>query len=792
MTVNPRQSFKLKLCVGVFSVAFLTFAMVFAACIYFVRKEVRADLDALVDAKLDYALRALDEGLTTTQVSAENLEGLSHSPFIEHSYDSIFSLCEHFLLANPRIQGVAIGYEPNVIIGHESGFSPYIMRSDSGFIRRDLALTKDYRNSNWYKVAHDTGKPYWSKPFLESNGTLITSYNIPVKNSQGEVYAVMAVDLNLNVMADSLQKLKPYPSSMLTVVDEDGTFLAHPNREYIMNETIESLVDRSGSDANRSMLEDIKARRRGGGEYTRDGKRVYVYYAPVEDNGWTITLEVSHEEVAHGYYRMFRALLFDMLIGIILLIVVSLVVINKLTKPLSDFSEAARRISHGDFHVTLPVIKDHNELYDLRQALTSMGLSLDRYMGELEETAASKATIESELTIARRIQMAMIPKIFPPFPDRKEIDVFASLIPAKAVGGDLYDFILAGDELFFCIGDVSGKGVPASLVMAITRALFRISATESASPAQVASTINNAIAENNSENMFVTMFIGKCNLHTGKFICCNCGHNPPVTNGRINDHSTMVVTPCDEASYMKVVPTNIPVGVIENFDYKEVSMTVTPGVCMFLYTDGVTEAESKQKTLYGEERLLEELSKIGPIGDSTQIIKAIGDDVHRHALGVEQSDDITMLCFRYTKFEKKESMTYSLTINNKVEEVARLEPFIEEVGEGLGIAPDKIFQLNLALDEALSNSVNYAYGSGEGEITLEAEREGDDVIFRLIDEGVEFDPTNEGDNVDTTSSAEDRPIGGLGVFLIKQMMDSVSYERKDGRNILTMTKKITK
>lgn len=625
----------------------MTFVLVIAACIYFVRQEVRTDLDALVDAKLNYALRALDEGLSTTQVSAENIAGICESPFIVNQSDSIYSLCEHFLRVNPRVQGVCIGYEPNIVDGHENGFSPYIMRSDSGFIRRDLAETKDYRQSNWYKVAHDTRKPYWAKPFRESNGTIITSYNIPLLNAAGEVYAVAAADLSLNMMNDSLQELKPYPSAMLTVVDEDGTFIAHPNKEYIMNEALESVLEKAAYTPNRRIIEDIKAHKKGWDEYETPEEKYYIYYAPVETNGWTITLEVPLSEVAGGYHRMFNTIITMMVIGILLLILVSLVVIHRLTKPLESFALAAKEISHGNFHVKLPVISDHNELYDLRQALVSMGLSLDKHIEELAAASATKASMESELNVARKIQMAMVPKTFPPYPDRTEIDVFATLIPARAVGGDLYDFILIGDDLFFCIGDVSGKGVPAALVMAITRALFRIAAQHLSEPADIASTINNTLSENNPESMFVTMFIGKCNLVTGKFTCCNCGHNPPATNGRISDMSTLTVSPCKEAAYMKHVPTNLPIGVIGGFNYQEVTMHIEPGVSIFLYTDGVTEAENKKKELFGEQRLLDRLCEIGEKGSARQIVNYVADDVHRHARIVDQSDDITMLCFKY-------------------------------------------------------------------------------------------------------------------------------------------------
>jgi phosphoserine phosphatase RsbU/P len=223
-------------------------------------------------------------------------------------------------------------------------------------------------------------------------------------------------------------------------------------------------------------------------------------------------------------------------------------------------------------------------------------------------------------------------------------------------------------------------------------------------------------------------------------------------------------------------------------------------VKIFLYTDGITEAENRKCELFGDDRLLETLAATG-IGQSAEkYVKDVVTEVHRYARGTEQSDDITILCISYLGKPEKEmqktpkrfsNMKYRLVINNRIEEMAQLEPFIEEVSEHFGIAPETVFQLNLALDEALANSVNYAYSAGsKGEIVLEASKEQDSVVFRLIDEGVPFDPTKEGSEPDVTSVAEDRPVGGLGIFLIKQMMDEITYERKDGRNILKMTKKL--
>lgn len=628
----------------------MTFAAVFTACIHFVKQEVLNDLDALVNAKLDYALRALDEGLTTTEVSAENFVSISRSPLVVHRRDSIYTLMQHFLEANPRIQGVAVGYEPGVVKGHEEGFAPYVMRTDEGYVCRDVAELRDYKSAEWYTVAKESGAAHWSEPLLESSqGIIITAYTVPLTDEDGKVYAVAALGLNLNVMADSLQELRPYPSAMLTVIDHEGRFVAHPNRDYIMKETMQSLVEKADYAPNLSIMDDIMNGKRGNDAYRTKDDKMFIYYAPVEKNGWTITLEVPRHEIAKGYDQMFKAIFFDMLIGIVLLLLAALFVINRVTKPLETFALEARKIAHGDFNVTLPVIKEHNELYDLRTALASMGSSLNRYVQELEETAKSKAMIEGELNIARKIQMAMIPKVFPPYPARTEVDIHASLMPAKAVGGDLYDFILDGDDFYFCIGDVSGKGVPASLFMAITRTLFRNIAVTMKSPARIACAMNEAIADGNEENMFVTMYIGRCNLITGELSFCNCGHNSPVTNGVVigEEEGRLIIGPSDQPHFIQHAPTNIPIGVFSGFEYEEIAMKINAGVSIFLYTDGVTEAENLQKKLYGEQRLIEVISSCNSITTAREIVARVEADVHAHTQQAEQSDDITMLCVRF-------------------------------------------------------------------------------------------------------------------------------------------------
>ena len=252
---------------------------------------------------------------------------------------------------------------------------------------------------------------------------------------------------------------------------------------------------------------------------------------------------------------------------------------------------------------------------------------------QLEETTTAKERIESDLRIARDIQQSMIPQKFPPFPERSDIDLFASMTPAKAVGRDLYDFVLIDEKLYFCLGDVSGKGVPASLFMAVARNLFRVVSQQGLPPAEIADKLNNALSEDNESGMFVTMFIGIIDLPTGHLDFCNAGHNPPVI--KMHDGSTHFIE----------MEANAPLGLWAGLPYVGESIDDISGCPFFVYSDGLNEAENENHDQYGDDLLLEMLEK-HPFESSQKTVEMMKADVLRHANGAEQSDDLTMLCVK--------------------------------------------------------------------------------------------------------------------------------------------------
>ena len=396
----------------------------------------------------------------------------------------------------------------------------------------------------------------------------------------------------------------------------------------------------------------------------------------------------------------------------------------------------------------------------------------------LIESIARNQSIENELDIARKIQMAMLPNRFPPFSDYPNLSAYGEVIPAKEVGGDLFDFYIRENKLFFCVGDVSGKGVPASIVMAMTRSIFRSFSSYLDSPAQIVTQMNDSLSgEGNDQSMFVTLFLGVLDLATGELKYCNAGHNAPI---QITNHKSQI-TNC--------IP-NLPLGVLGGFAYREQETKMEINDTLFLYTDGLTEAENSAHEQFGEERMNERLAVSGE-QTPREIIASMQQAVASFVGDAEQSDDLTLFAIRLLDKSQitnvKSQMTsghYSLVMRNDIQQIPTLAEWIEMIG----LPQELNMPINLALEEAVSNVMLYAYPGKSGQVLVECDKS-DKLVFTISDSGVPFDPTQQEDP-DVTQSAEERPIGGLGIFLVRQIMDDIRYERKDDKNILTLIKKL--
>ena len=403
-------------------------------------------------------------------------------------------------------------------------------------------------------------------------------------------------------------------------------------------------------------------------------------------------------------------------------------------------------------------------------ALAILGFIIERFARsekKLLEASAEQARIGGELAVARNIQQEMRPKVFPDF-------IYGSLEPAFEVGGDLFDFYRRDGKLFFCIGDVSGKGVPSAMLMSVVHSLFRTVSQKEESPSRILSALNPQICRGNDSNMFVTFFVGCLDLYTGHLRFANAGHDKPF-----------LLT--DQASLLQA-KSNLPLGVFPNTEFEEQTLSLSPGTSLFLYTDGLTEAKNADRKAFGRSRVQEYLDASIPGGLSPmETVQSLSDAAHNLAGEAPQSDDIAMLPIR---FAPGNLLREKIVLSNQSEELSRLSDFLKDYLKRINIDQKLAMSLRLAVEETVVNVINYAYPPGEnGSVTIYAESDYKEIRFTVVDSGIPFDPTAVVP-ASTSLDVRSRNIGGLGILLTRKIMDSVSYCRKQDMNVFSLTKSI--
>ena len=802
---NISHSLHTRLTIWVMLTVLVVFCIITVIITNVIREAFLSSSEENAKSRIEIANQRINSMLVGVEVAVENV-----IPKVMDNLDNpdeYYAIVQQILELNDPIIGSAIAFEPNYYPKKGVYFSPYAYRTVNGTIEtKQLGSSEyEYHSMDWYQIPKLLKKNYWSEPYYDTGGgeQMMTTYSHPLYDKNGNLMAVITADVSLNWLTELVAKSDIelnaklmeteidstnleinddffYTHAYSFIIGRGATYITHPNTERILNDTyfVYSMETNDSIDAQigYDMVDGLSGMR----EMIRDGVKYLICYAPIERTGWSMATVIP-AKIIYGNSRLLSYLiLFIMLAGLVALFLICNSVVKRITRPLARFADSADEVAKGNLDATLPDIKTKDEMARLSQSFSLMQTSLKQQMEELRQSTASKAAIESELKVASDIQMSMLPKIFPAYPDRDDIDIFGQLTPAKAVGGDLFDFFIRDEKLFFCIGDVSGKGVPAALVMAVTRAQFRTVSAHESQPERIITRLNDTMSEGNDSNMFVTLFVGVLDLPTGRLRYSNAGHDSPLLIG-----SNIGMLPCD---------SNLPVGVMGDWKFTMQDTQIDPGTTIFLYTDGLTEAENIDHDQFTEERILNVANESLSTNDHNphRLVENMTNAVRDFVNGAEQSDDLTMLAIQYTKQQLDVRYQRSITLTNDIQQVPQLAEFIDDVCEAMGFDELTTMQMNLAIEEAVVNVMNYAYPEGTtGNVNVEVQANDARLKFVISDSGKHFDPTSVAE-ADTTLSAEDRSIGGLGIYLVRQLMDSVNYERIGGFNVLTLRKKLKK
>ena len=609
---------------------------------------------------------------------------------------------------------------------------------------------------------------------------MVTSYCQPIKDKNNQFIGVINTSLSITWLSQTISAVKPYPNSYSIMIGRGGTYFVHPDTTKITRQTIFTQTMEQPDTALTALGYAMQRGEEGMKHMNIDGKDCYVFYKPLGQTGCSMAIVCPESDIFGGFDRLRNSVRAIVLVGLLLMLYLFIRIITRELQPLRRLADEAETIASGQFDAMLPDFKRIDEIGQLSHSFGNMQQSLVKYIDELKNTTAQKASIESDLRIASGIQMGMLPEQFPTREDRDDVELYASLTPAKEVGGDLFDFYFRDEKLFFCIGDVSGKGVPASLFMAVTRSTFRTVSGHESMPDRIVTIMNKTIADMNKNHMFVTLLVGVLDLPTGRLHYCNAGHDAPLLIG-----AGVGELPCDP---------NIPVGFMPTWKYSLQEARIFTGTTILLFTDGLTEAMNADYEQFQMERVNEVANRAlsNQQQSPRQLIAQMTDAVHEFVGDAEQSDDLTMMAIQYIKQQSDVKMRKSIVLPNDTQEVPRLNAFVDEVCKSVGFDEGKTMEIKVAVEEAVVNVMNYAYPPEQrGDVTIEAASNDIRLKFTIIDSGKPFDPTVQNE-VDTTLSAEARSIGGLGIHLIRQNMDSINYERVDNLNVLTLRKKLIK
>jgi sigma-B regulation protein RsbU (phosphoserine phosphatase) len=609
---------------------------------YMVSRDTIVDLarkngDALAQAT---ANRINAEFLATAKVTNTVAATLEDADL---SHRFLLDLGRRILFSNPGIFGTAVAFEPDAFERGTKYFAPYSFRKD--FTITSVNLGGDdynYFAKDWYQLARELNRPVWTEPYYDEGGgkALMITYSAPFsrRTPRGmQTAGVVTADIDLAWLQRMIASVQVTASGHVFLLSRYGAYIAHPDPDLIMNETIFTHAEDLKLSSLRDLGREMVAGKTGFTEFSDlpGVGAAYVSYHALPDERWSLAVVLPKAELLAGATRVTQVMTGIGLAGFVILAGAVLAVSGTITRPLRILTRAAGGIAAGNLDQPMPTIAPGDEVGDLAASFASMKDALKKHIADLTTATVARERIESELRIARDIQMSILPKIFPPFPDRAELDVFAAIVPAREVGGDLYDFFFVdGHRFCFLIGDVSGKGVPAAFFMAVTKTLIKAVAEREPDPGRILTKVNDELAADNDSCMFVTLFLAILDTRTGRLEFGNAGHNAPLLLRR--GHPPEWIGSLEEPM----------AGAMPDIEYTTDALDLGPDDMLFLTTDGVCEAMNPALELYSDARLLESVSAHAD-AEAHNLITAVSASVTDWAAGAEQSDDITMLAVRY-------------------------------------------------------------------------------------------------------------------------------------------------
>ena len=544
-----------------------------------------------------------------------------------------------FLKINPDIYGMTVALEPNILHKDIGKFSPYYFRDGDTLSYTDLAA-EDYRYLiwDWYNLPKSANKAIWTEPYFDEGGgnTLMTTYATPLKVGDSRRFAgVATADISLGWLQQLVENINIRETGFGLIVSKDDTIVAHPDTSRKMKKLISTMesdfIDNywdiylKSKQAHEATYFNAPCRHKTGD--------CWIAIKPLLDTGWKVVIVIPESELVADIMLLTGEIALVALAGLLILVLIIVSITRKMTNPLGRLARVTGDIGSGKLDIKLPTAERNDEIGALTNDFRSMRDSLQTHIEQLKETTAKQQKLESEIQIARGIQMSMVPGGGTVSIKEHGYQLYSILRPARSVGGDLYYFQYEANKLHFIIGDVSDKGVPAALFMAKTVTLYTGALNDDLSPGDTFTHMNNALCQNNDACMFVTALCGTLDLGTGQLVMANAGHMHPIQKTQ-------------DTSAELIVDGALALGLMEDIKYPDVTHNLDPKTSLFMYTDGISEAFNPEREQYEDERLLAFIAQANDLSADALGSSSLAD-VEKFVDGAEQSDDITLMVIHY-------------------------------------------------------------------------------------------------------------------------------------------------
>jgi sigma-B regulation protein RsbU (phosphoserine phosphatase) len=743
------------------------------------KRRILKEVEISAETTVARAARDIEVRLASLEESTELLaEVLSQTSYTEAE---LVALLRDVVDDREDLFGAALAIEPRWTENPKRGFAAYFYYDQGEISYTDLAGNYDYVLRSWFREPASSGQSGWSEPYFDEGGgnVYMSTYSAPVFRTidgNREFFGVVTADITLDELQYYLDRIELGESGIGFLLSRSGKIMATQNRDNLLRPVLQALPP--GQDVSR-WAEMLTAVIGGQNASSRvpcedESDHCIVKLAPLSSTGWPLGVYYSEREMLAPLREYLLKTVLSEGITLVLLLIVVIWVSRRITKPLRALAIATVDISTGNFHTPLPSAQSRDELGRLVHAFSIMQGNLQRYIAQLEKETAARNRLEGELAAAAEIQMSMLPAGGQASVEESAFSLWASLRPAKSVGGDLYAFHLEESRrLFIAVGDVSDKGVPAAIFMARAMTLLQQYAQAGLDPEVILAQLNDDLVEGNENCMFLTLFAGWLDLETLQLHFASGGHTPPsLRRGGTCESIELLDGPA--------------LGLAENLEFPVNALQLEPGDLLAIYTDGVDEAFNAEGEQFGIEAMNELLLQHRPLPELGQ---SSFDAVDLHAGSTPQSDDITVMLLELPA-STEAGETRQLRLNGNEQTVSQLLKWLSALLSQWQLDASLQREMILVAEEVTSNIINYGELAPEAEIELTVALSEHDLCMNFSDPGIAFDPLSDACRSPLGEDTDHAEIGGLGVHLLQAMTDQQEYRRSDDQNHLRLVKQL--